>query len=323
MCERETDLSRPFERSSLVIAPYPRDINEHSAFPPSRSVSTTSTPTTASYPGFSNTTASSSRLSNASSNPNVPRCSLHIRQQPRAARAGPDGKDRRPIDPPPVVQLMMDDFDPSSAEDLQELQSQFWVVQCRLLSANSPRRDVSSLVSMSEDGSQERQNLLLGSSVASPTVTEDDPDAETMPTHPITREPLVDPPSPSSRFIAPSRAEKPAAPSSLPGTFFIFADLSVRKAGKYRLEFLLMKMESPYLVVGGKVPMVHSVVSSVFRVVNAKDFDQVQPSTRLVHGLIERGAGFPLKLKKGTREGQRRRGTLTEGGEDDSSTEDE
>ena len=53
------------------------------------------------------------------------------------------------------------------------------------------------------------------------------------------------------------------------------------------------------------MPIIHSVASQIFKVVNAKDFDQVQPSTKLVRGLIERGAGFPLKLKKGTREGQR------------------
>lgn len=55
------------------------------------------------------------------------------------------------------------------------------------------------------------------------------------------------------------------------------------------------------------LPMIHIIASDPFRVVNAKDFDQVHPSTRLVRGLLERGAPFPLKLKKGIREGQRRR----------------
>jgi hypothetical protein len=69
-----------------------------------------------------------------------------------------------------------------------------------------------------------------------------------------------------------------------------------------------MKMDAHFLSVGEKLPIIHKIVSQPFRVVNAKDFDQVQPSTPLVKGLIERGAGFPLKLKKGTREGGRRRG---------------
>lgn len=106
----------------------------------------------------------------------------------------------------------------------------------------------------------------------------------------------------------------------MPATFFIFADLSVRKAGEYRLEFSLMKMDPHFLSVGEKLPILHKVASQPFRVVNAKDFDQVQPSTVLVKGLIERGAGFPLKLKKGTREGGRRRTTRGDG---DSGSEDE
>lgn len=52
---------------------------------------------------------------------------------------------------------------------------------------------------------------------------------------------------------------------------------------------------------GYTVPVLSVVASNIFKVVNAKDFDQVKASTRLVRGLVERGAGFPLKLKKGTR----------------------
>lgn len=68
-----------------------------------------------------------------------------------------------------------------------------------------------------------------------------------------------------------------------------------------------MKMEPHLLIPGKSVPTLSVVISDVFSVVNAKDFDQVQPSTNLVRGLLDRGAGFPLKLKKGLREGQRRR----------------
>lgn len=69
--------------------------------------------------------------------------------------------------------------------------------------------------------------------------------------------------------------------------------------------------------------MIHIIVSDPFRVVNAKDFDQVHPSTRLVRGLLERGAPFPLKLKKGIREGQRRRTVNEETRSGDGSVEGE
>ena len=119
------------------------------------------------------------------------------------------------------------------------------------------------------------------------------------------------------------RAKDPDAYKTFPGAFFIFADLSVRKAGRYRLEFRLMKMDPGVLVPGGSVPRLSVAVSEVFNAVNAKDFDQVQPSTNLVKGLLDRGAGFPLKLKKGLREGQRRRGRGTGSDDDEHDTQDE
>ncbi|EXJ70513.1 uncharacterized protein A1O5_06582 [Cladophialophora psammophila CBS 110553] len=236
------------------------------------------------------------------------RCHLHIRQQPRAARAGPDGKDRRAVDPPPIVQLLMDDFDPDNEDDVAEIKCPFWVVFCRLVGAVAVNSDVSTQSYFTEEGQKEVQRLLLGTTVASPTHTADDPDPPTMPTHPVTRDAVSPPHSPTSRFLpTTARGRLPRAPHNIPGAFFIFADLSLRRAGEYRLQFTLMKMEPPLLRVGATVPAHHVVTSQVFRAVNAKDFDQVQPSTNLVKGLLDRGAGFPLKLKKGIREGQRRR----------------
>jgi hypothetical protein len=133
-----------------------------------------------------------------------------------------------------------------------------------------------------------------------------------MPAHPTTN-----PPSPTARFLQGSTASK-RQPHDIPGAFFIFADISLRKAGEYRLLFTLMKMGCDALKPGSRLPFVSVVVSDMFRAVNAKDFDQVHPSTPLVRGLLSSGAGFPLKLKKGTREGRRRRQSEA-GSEDDES----
>ncbi|KIX05831.1 uncharacterized protein Z518_03804 [Rhinocladiella mackenziei CBS 650.93] len=260
-------------------------------------------------------------------NPNSRRCRLHIRQQPRAARAGPDGKDRRAIDPPPILQLLMNDFDPDSPDDVAEIQSQFWIVHCRLVAGHAPDVDVSTVHHTTEDGKKEVQRLLLGTWVASPTTTQDDPDPQTMPSHPQTRPPTDPPPSPTTRFLPNPAEQGPGKaarhPYQIPGCFFIFADISVRRAGEYRLHFTLMKMDETFLEKGSLLPCIHQVTSEVFRVVNAKDFDQVQPSTNLVKGLLDRGAGFPLKLKKGTREGGRRRRQQSgENSDDDSRSED-
>lgn len=83
-----------------------------------------------------------------------------------------------------------------------------------------------------------------------------------------------------------------------------------------------MKMTPDILIPGRIVPTISIVVSDVFNVVNAKDFDQVQPSTDLVKGLLDRGAGFPLKLKKGLREGQRKKGRSGDGDGDGDSDDD-
>lgn len=185
----------------------------------SKRSSMSDTSTAASYRDFGNPPALSSGHANNRTNFNPTRCSLFIRQQPRAARAGPDGKDRRPIDPPPILQLLMEDFDPSPPADLAEMQSIFWVVHCKLVSAHPPRKDMSTLLLVSEDGSQEVQRLLLGTAVASPFHTKDDPDPNTMSSRFI--------PATSERSDAMGGSESSQSPQC-PGTFFIFADLSVR-----------------------------------------------------------------------------------------------
>ena len=84
-----------------------------------------------------------------------------------------------------------------------------------------------------------------------------------------------------------------------------------------------MKMDALATMKRSKIPFLHVITSEIFKVVNAKDFDQVQPSTPLVRGLLEKGAGFPLKLKKGPREGQSRRGNPSQEGAVEQEDEDE
>lgn len=210
------------------------------------------------------------------------------------------------------------------------LKAHDWVVHTKLVSAQEPREDMTTVASQSDSGNSNDKRLtrlLLGTTVSSPFFCSDDPDPENAPRHPQNRP--SPPPSPTTRFIKTSsrqaeKARDPEAYKTFPGAFFIFADLSVRKAGQYRLEFRLMKMDPSVLVPGSIVPTLSIAVSDVFNVVNAKDFDQVQPSTNLVRGLLDRGAGFPLKLKKGLREGQRRRPRAEDSDEDeDADTQDE
>lgn len=176
---------------------------------------------------------------------------------------------------------------------------------------------MSTISQFNEDGYVEVRRLLLGTSVASPIITNDDPDPATFQPHPIS----VTPPSPTSRFIPTSSTrsqEQKKEPYQYPGAFFIFADISIRKAGDYRLQFTLMKMDTVPIVPGSTIAAIDIINSNVFTVANAKAFDTVRASSNLVKGLLNRGAGFPLKLKKGLRENQKKRkGCSDEGSDDD------
>lgn len=200
------------------------------------------------------------------------------------------------------MQLLINDLDLD--KDGKYLKDRDWVVFVKLAPAPTTLDNTASVNSTAQDdkdGPKESiTRSLLGTMVSSPFYCETDPDPETAPKHPVTKP--SPPPSPTLRFLPRSRKERdPDAHKKLPGAFFIFADLSVRKAGQFRLEFRLMKMEPSSLLQNHAIPTIATVVSDVFNVVNAKDFDQVQPSTELVKGLLGQGAGFPLKLKKGLR----------------------
>lgn len=210
-------------------------------------------------------------------------------------------------------------------KDGRYLRDRDWVVFVKLAAAPSPSTNAASTQGAAQQtNSEPRESVsrsLLGTMVSSPFYCETDPDPDTAPKHPLTNP--SPPPSPTSRFLPRSKNERdPDAHKKLPGAFFIFADLSVRKAGQFRLEFRLMKMEPSALVLNHAIPTIATVVSDVFNVVNAKDFDQVQPSTELVKGLLDQGAGFPLKLKKGlrkTRHGAEEEDAADNDSEDDNS----
>lgn len=209
----------------------------------------------------------------------------------------------RTVDPPPVLQLLIEDFDPK--EDSHFLEAHDWVVYASLVSPEEPYLDITQQSQQNE--SEEDKSImrqLLGNNAVSGFPCQSDPHPATAPDHPMTGQ--IVPSSPTARFIArPTQRTSGRSSDGPPGLFFIFPDMSVRKAGQYRMCFRLMKMNmEPGQTT---LPTIDQVMSDVFNVVNAKDFDQVQPSTQLVRGLVERGAGYPLKLKKGHREGQKRR----------------
>ncbi|KAI9879926.1 MAG: hypothetical protein M1830_006408 [Pleopsidium flavum] len=212
---------------------------------------------------------------NANNVDSASRYKLTVRQQPLAARAcGFGERDRRVIDPPPIVQLTLADFDVNSPMDISELRYPFNVVHCTLLSSSSPSTDVTAITDPSSHRTTRR---LMGTLVASPFVG-GDPDAQ-----------------PSSSSTDPN-SNKPSQPLSC---FFIFPDLSCRTPGPYRLHFTLMRLGSEITLLGGRTQIVSSATSEVFQVFSAKDFPGMRASTGLTRGLKKLGAGVSVKKGNG------------------------
>ena len=96
-----------------------------------------------------------------------------VRQQPSAARScGFGERDRRVIDPPPIVQLTIHDETISPEERGRRLRHQFSVVHCSIWDD----RGVKDMSSMPEDFRQQRR--LMGTLVASPFVGLDENNEE-------------------------------------------------------------------------------------------------------------------------------------------------
>ena len=74
----------------------------------------------------------------STSKPTTPKSWIHIRQQPKAGRACTNSSDRRPIDPPPIVQLQISDFDPDSPYDMEDMRGRSVIIHCSLHVAAIP-----------------------------------------------------------------------------------------------------------------------------------------------------------------------------------------
>ncbi|EON68377.1 hypothetical protein W97_07635 [Coniosporium apollinis CBS 100218] len=179
---------------------------------------------------------------------------LRVRQQPIAARAcGFGERDRRVIDPPPIVQLVA--TDPRTGRlDNDEMRYSLNVVHCTLWNADATQEETALV-----QPDRPTTRRLMGQLVASPSVAKDEHDVE--------------------------------------GCFFCFPDLSCRTHGRYRLRFVLMRIDPLNLHVGGFTPILAEVLSDVFTVYTAKDFPGMRSSSALTRALKLQGCN--IQVKKG------------------------
>jgi hypothetical protein len=202
---------------------------------------------------------------------------LRVRQQPIAARAcGFGERDRRVIDPPPIIQLLVTDPKTGVAEQ-EELRYSLNVVHCTLWNAEGTNEETALI-----QPDRRTTRRLMGQLVASPSVAKDEHDVE--------------------------------------GCFFCFPDLSCRTHGKYRLRFVLMRIDPMNLHVGGFSPILTEVLSDVFTVYTAKDFPGMRPSSALTRALKLQGCN--IQVKKGNEKALARK-RLTASQEHDNADEEE
>jgi hypothetical protein len=170
-----------------------------------------------------------------------------------AARAcGFGERDRRVIDPPPIIQLTVSD-PKTGIVDLDELRYSLNLVHCTLWNEAGTGEETALI---QPDRTTRR---LMGQLVASPSVAKDEHDVE--------------------------------------GCFFCFPDLSCRTNGRYRLRFVLMRIDPMQMQVGDVSPILTDVLSDVFTVYTAKDFPGMRPSSALTRALKLQGCN--IQVKKG------------------------
>ncbi|KAF2085294.1 hypothetical protein K490DRAFT_47109 [Saccharata proteae CBS 121410] len=197
---------------------------------------------------------------------------LRVRQQPIAARAcGFGERDRRVIDPPPIIQLLVTD-PKTGATDQDELRYSLNVVHCTLWNAEGTNEETALV-----QPDRRTTRRLMGQLVASPSVAKDEHDVE--------------------------------------GCFFCFPDLSCRTHGRYRLRFVLMRIDPMNLHVGGLMPILTEVLSDVFDVYTAKDFPGMRQSSALTRALKLQGCN--IQVKKGNEKARARRRASNISEEDD------
>lgn len=233
--------------------------------------------------------------------PSKERFHLHVRQQPIGARAcGSGDRDRRPVDPPPIVQILLTDYNPRSNDDIEVLRDPRFTVGCLLFpipdtpsswdrppNLEQTARDEQERLERKDTKDKESSKydnslapLLSGKAFMSPFYVDADPDPNSAPSHPSSSNGPSSPPAPAHLRSA-SKLNQPA-------TFFIFADLSVRSAGLYRLQFRLMNWGAVEDT-GMAMPILAEAWSEPFRVYNAKDFPGMQDSSLLAEGLKQLG----------------------------------
>ncbi|KAI9233249.1 MAG: velvet factor, partial [Podila humilis] len=183
---------------------------------------------------------------------------IKIVQQPLHARmCGFGEKDRRPVDPPPIVQLDEDEGDGEYDDDDDEEQDPLFVLHVSLWSHDGTEvRNMIATPGQSDPPKLTR--ILMGSLVVSPILLNN--------------------------------------PDGVPGWYFSFPDLSIRTEGVYTLKFALMRFDFLSGEEGQQAStLVAEETSEPFTVFSAKKFPGMTESTELSKAFAKQGLKIPIR----------------------------
>ncbi|EPZ34995.1 hypothetical protein ROZALSC1DRAFT_28452 [Rozella allomycis CSF55] len=217
------------------------------------------------------------------------RYELLIRQQPQRARIqGLGNKDRRQLDPPPILQLFIAAENGTFLPD-GEISTH--------LACHATLVDQLSLQPISTvENNASMQHMLIGSLSVSPIHAIDPLPSSYSIKHPntvvnVNQHNQYSPSTSPCITLNADAQETQNAP--VPGIFFIFSDLSVRVEGLYRLKFTLYDLNNPN--VHEPSTALCTIFSDVFTVYPAKKFPGMSESTLLSKALSKQGHKIPIR----------------------------
>ncbi|KAI8880868.1 hypothetical protein K501DRAFT_254273 [Backusella circina FSU 941] len=207
------------------------------------------------------------------------RYKLIISQHPVRARCcGFGEKDRRPIDPPPIIQLYIERSDGTLKNAIDDADNiSLFVVQCDLFS---------------EDGRESRNHVF------NPSIAKGDTSATVTSGRLMTFED----PSPTKTLMGSnvSSGYQLCDANNQMGIFFVFQDLSVRIEGRFRLRFLFTNLSAgDPLTMSTQVS--DEVMSEPFTVYSAKNFPGMTDSTLLSQCFAHQGIKISIRKEQRVR----------------------
>ncbi|KAJ1723397.1 hypothetical protein LPJ53_002261 [Coemansia erecta] len=204
---------------------------------------------------------------------------LSVIQQPKRAKAfGFGDRDRRPIDPCPIVQLRI--VQPDGIENQQLLWEGTFVMHATLYDESGTTECSASKIIAPDTSSGNNSGSSSSSSSTNVHGLGDDQCYEQMALGSLAS---------SAHHVRDLEDKR--------GCFFCFPDIRVRHPGRFRLRFTLIRLQTTGITRDEPISVLIHELSEPFTVYTTRDFPGVDESTTLSKRLNMQGVGIPIRNK--------------------------